>query len=68
MAILHSEREVTCPCCGATLVVDINLGRVISHQDPPSAHGVKPIYYRGRDRWMPLPAEFGRPRRGEPLA
>jgi hypothetical protein len=21
-------------------------------------HGVKPIYYRGRDRWMPLPAEF----------
>ena len=40
MAILHSEREVTCPCCGATLVVDINLGRVISHQDPPSGHGV----------------------------
>ena len=40
MAILHSEREVTCPCCGATLVVDINLGRVISHQAPPSAHGV----------------------------
>ena len=27
------------------------------------AHGVKPIYYRGRDRWMPLPAEFGRPTR-----
>ena len=21
-------------------------------------HGVKPIYYRGRERWMPLPAEF----------
>lgn len=21
-------------------------------------HGVKPLYYRGRDRWMPLPAEF----------
>ena len=40
MAILNSEREVSCPCCGATLVVDINLGRVISHQDPPSAHGV----------------------------
>ena len=31
-------------------------------------HGVKPIYYRGRERWMPLPAEFGRPRPGEPLA
>jgi hypothetical protein len=25
-------------------------------------HGVKPIYYRGRDRWMPLPAEFSRAR------
>lgn len=22
------------------------------------AHGTKPIYYRGRERWMPLPAEF----------
>lgn len=22
------------------------------------AHGTKPLYYRGRDRWMPLPAEF----------
>jgi hypothetical protein len=22
------------------------------------AHGDKPVYYRGRDRWMPLPAEF----------
>ena len=40
MPILHSEREVICPCCGATLVVDINLGRVIAHQAPPSAHGV----------------------------
>lgn len=23
-----------------------------------TAHGVKPLYYAGRDRWMPLPAEF----------
>jgi hypothetical protein len=30
-------------------------------------HGVKPIYYRGRARWMPLPAEFTRPRRGGPV-
>lgn len=22
------------------------------------AHGVKPLYYSGRDRWMPLPPEF----------
>ncbi len=40
MATLKSEREVTCPCCGAVLVVDINLGRVVSHTSPPSAHGV----------------------------
>jgi hypothetical protein len=32
------------------------------------AHGCKPLYYRRRERWMPLPGEFGRPRRGEPLA
>jgi len=38
MAILQSEREVTCPCCRATLVVDLNLGRVIAHKQAPSAH------------------------------
>ncbi len=38
MAILQSEREVTCPCCGSTLVVDLNLGRVVSHREPPSGH------------------------------
>src|SRR5688572_10047298 len=34
MAKLKSERELACPCCGATLVVDTNLGRVISHKEP----------------------------------
>lgn len=34
MAKLKSELEVACPCCGATLVVDVNLGRVISHKEP----------------------------------
>ena len=34
MGKLKSEIEVTCPCCDATLVVDANLGRVISHQQP----------------------------------
>ncbi len=34
MAKLKSELEVTCPCCGAVLVVDVNLGRVISHKEP----------------------------------
>jgi hypothetical protein len=32
MAKLTSEIEVPCPCCNATLVIDINLKRVISHQ------------------------------------
>jgi hypothetical protein len=34
MAKLKSELEVPCPCCGALLVVDINLGRVVSHKEP----------------------------------
>jgi hypothetical protein len=34
MAKLKSELELACPCCGATLVVDVNLGRVISHKEP----------------------------------
>jgi hypothetical protein len=34
MARLKSELEVTCPCCQSTLVVDTNLGRVISHKEP----------------------------------
>jgi hypothetical protein len=38
MAILQSEREITCPCCNAKLVVDLNLGRVVSHKDAPSGH------------------------------
>jgi hypothetical protein len=34
MAKLKSELEVACPCCGALLMVDTNLGRVITHKDP----------------------------------
>ena len=34
MAKLKSEIELTCPCCHALLVVDTNLGRVISHKEP----------------------------------
>lgn len=34
MARLKSELEVACPCCQAILVIDTNLGRVISHQEP----------------------------------
>jgi len=34
MARLKSELEVVCPCCQATLVIDLNLGRVVSHKEP----------------------------------
>jgi len=34
MPKLKSELEVTCPCCHASLVIDTNLGRVISHREP----------------------------------
>jgi hypothetical protein len=34
MAKLKSEIEVQCPCCNSTLVIDTNLGRVISHKEP----------------------------------
>ena len=34
MAKLRSEIEVTCPCCHTTLVIDSNLGRVVSHKEP----------------------------------
>ena len=40
MSRLKSEIEVTCPCCQAALVVDLNLGRVVSHKEPD--HGNKP--------------------------
>lgn len=40
MAKLKSELEVTCPCCRASLVVDTNLGRVVSHREPES--GLRP--------------------------
>ena len=35
MTRLKSEFEATCPCCQATLVVDVNLRRVVSHTEPP---------------------------------
>jgi hypothetical protein len=40
MARLKSEIEVVCPCCQSTLVIDTNLGRVVSHKEPES--GLKP--------------------------
>jgi len=34
MARLKSELEVACPCCQTVLVIDTNLGRVVSHKEP----------------------------------
>jgi hypothetical protein len=34
MAKLKSEIEVECPCCRSLLVIDVNLGRIISHREP----------------------------------
>ena len=30
--------EVTCPCCGARLTLDSNLGEVVAHEPPPKKH------------------------------
>ena len=38
MAHLKSELEVACPCCHTVLVIDTNLGRVVSHQEPDRGH------------------------------
>jgi hypothetical protein len=34
MARLKSELDVVCPCCQSVLVIDVNLGRVVSHSEP----------------------------------
>jgi hypothetical protein len=39
MAKLTSEFEVPCPCCGATLVIDADLRRVVSHGEPEREGG-----------------------------
>jgi hypothetical protein len=34
MPRLTSEVELLCPCCGATLVFDRNLARIVEHREP----------------------------------
>ena len=34
MPRLKSELEVLCPCCQSVLVIDLNLGRIVSHSEP----------------------------------
>lgn len=31
---LKSEFSTTCPCCQATLVIDVNLRRIVRHEEP----------------------------------
>lgn len=31
---LKSEFEAACPCCGATVVIDANLRRIVRHAEP----------------------------------
>ena len=31
---LNSEFETTCPCCRSTLVIDVNLRRIVRHEEP----------------------------------
>src|SRR5262245_37736212 len=33
---LNSEFEATCPCCRSTLVIDVNLRRIVRRVEPPS--------------------------------
>lgn len=34
---LNSEFETTCPCCKSTLVIDVNLRRIVRHEEPVRA-------------------------------
>jgi hypothetical protein len=34
MARLKSEIELECPCCHTMIVVDVNLARIVRHQEP----------------------------------
>ena len=34
--------EVVCPCCGARLLIDRPLGKIISHENPPKQPGRTP--------------------------
>ncbi len=58
MARLKSEMTVECPCCNATLVVDTNLKRVVSHVEPERSDKRDPRRRAGH------PAGRGRAARG----
>ena len=35
----NGNLTVECPCCGARLIIDAKLGKVVRHEDPPPKHG-----------------------------
>ena len=34
----NSNLTVECPCCGARLIIDAKLGKVLRHEEPPQKH------------------------------
>src|SRR5262245_35803412 len=51
MANLKSEFDLTCPCCGASMVVDLNLRRIVAHKEPE--RGDKPELTDAQRRLAP---------------
>ena len=37
--VKNSNLTVECPCCGALLIIDAKLGKVLRHEDPPQKRG-----------------------------
>jgi hypothetical protein len=35
----NSNLTVECPCCGARLIIDAELGKVLRHEEPPQKRG-----------------------------
>jgi len=31
----NSNLTIECPCCGARLIIDVQLGKVLRHEEPP---------------------------------
>jgi hypothetical protein len=38
----NRQFQVVCPCCGARLLIDRPLGKIVSHENPPKQHGRTP--------------------------
>ena len=54
MPKLQSEREMQCPCCGATLIIDLNLGRVVVEPRRGEPARCEPEYEERQERvWVP---------------